>query len=51
MKANRYFGRASRLDLQVRRINQARNEHGAGKKQSSFRRLPFIPEDGGDMFF
>jgi hypothetical protein len=51
LKTNRYFGGTSRFDLQVRRKNQARNQHEAGNKQSSLHRSLFNPEEGGDMFF
>jgi hypothetical protein len=42
LEVNRRFGGECRLHLQEARINQARNQHEAGSKQSS---------DGGHVFF
>jgi hypothetical protein len=50
LKINRHFGGTCNLHLQGRGINQARNQYGAGGKQSSGFGLFYYPEDGGDMF-
>jgi hypothetical protein len=46
LKTNRRFWGTCRLQLQDRRVSQARNQHEAGSKQSLF----FDPADGGDIF-
>jgi hypothetical protein len=54
LKISLYFRRICSLHLQGRRINQARNRHEEGSKQSLhaclFLGLLFGREDGGDMF-
>jgi hypothetical protein len=43
MKVNRRFGVTCLLHLQGRRINQARNQHGSGRKQSCWRCRRHVP--------
>jgi hypothetical protein len=54
-KVNRHFGGKCRFHSQGRRINQARNQHEAGRSACClfhggfFLGLFFEPKDGGDL--